>query len=87
MQVLTEVLAAKGGQLRQFIVDDKGTVAIGTFGLKGSVNYDNAAVAVDAADLIVKHLGEYCVCVCVCVCMSVCVCVCVCVCVYVCMYV
>jgi hypothetical protein len=33
-----------------------GTVCIGTFGLRGSVNYDNAAAAVDAADLIVTRL-------------------------------
>ncbi|KAJ1414624.1 nucleotide cyclase, partial [Ochromonadaceae sp. CCMP2298] len=58
MQVLMNVLSQKGGQLRQFIVDDKGTVAIATFGLKGSVNYDNAAAAVDAADLIVQQLGN-----------------------------
>jgi UDP-N-acetylmuramoylalanine-D-glutamate ligase len=31
-------------------------VCIGTFGLRGSVNYDNAAAAVDAADLIVTRL-------------------------------
>ena len=35
--------------MRQFIVDDKGTVCIGTFGLRGSVNYDNAGAAVEAA--------------------------------------
>ena len=56
MEVLTEVFYAKGGQLRQFIVDDKGTVCIGTFGLRGSVNYDNAASAIDAADSIVSRL-------------------------------
>ena len=56
MEVLTEVFQSKGGQLRQFIVDDKGTVCIGTFGLRGSVNYDNAASAIDAADSIVSRL-------------------------------
>ena len=56
MEVMTEVFLAKGGQLRQFIVDDKGTVCIGTFGLRGSVNYDNAAAAVDAADLIIARI-------------------------------
>ena len=56
MEVMTEVFLAKGGQLRQFIVDDKGTVCIGTFGLRGSMNYDNAAVAVDAADLIIARI-------------------------------
>jgi len=56
MEVVTEVFNNKGGHLRQFIVDDKGTVCIGTFGLRGSVNYDNAAAAIDAADLIVSRL-------------------------------
>jgi hypothetical protein len=32
MEVITKILKERGGQLRQFIVDDKGTVAIGTFG-------------------------------------------------------
>lgn len=45
-----------GGQLRQFIVDDKGTVGIASFGLRGSVNEDNAANAVEAANAIVDGL-------------------------------
>lgn len=46
------------GHIRQFIVDDKGTVAIGTFGLRGSVNSDNAASAVDTAYRIIESLEE-----------------------------
>lgn len=53
---ILQVLRDKGGQLRQFIVDDKGTVAIGTFGLRGSTNVDNAASAVEAALEIVMAL-------------------------------
>lgn len=45
-----------GGQLRQFIVDDKGTVCIGTFGLRGSMNVDNAATAIETAKVIIKNL-------------------------------
>jgi hypothetical protein len=59
IHIITDVLQLKGGQLRQFIVDDKGTVSIATFGLRGSVNYDNAAAAVEAADLIVTRLKEH----------------------------
>ncbi len=36
--------------------DDKGTVAIGSFGLRGSTTYDNAASAVEAALNIIVHL-------------------------------
>lgn len=46
IKIITSIFLDRGGQLRQFIVDDKGTVCIGTFGLKGSVNYDNAAAAI-----------------------------------------
>jgi hypothetical protein len=42
--------------MRQFIVDDKGTVCIGTFGLRGSVSDDNAAAALDTAKMIVDKL-------------------------------
>lgn len=46
------------GHVRQFIVDDKGAVVIGTFGLRGSMNSDNAAVAIDTARRIVERLDE-----------------------------
>jgi hypothetical protein len=57
-QVLCGILMDKGGQLRQFIVDDKGTVCIGTFGLRGSAAVDNAAQALEAALLIIEGLKE-----------------------------
>lgn len=56
MEMLLSGLKEHGGQLRQFIVDDKGTVGIGTFGLRGSVNYDNAAAATEAAISIISKL-------------------------------
>lgn len=56
MEVLCKVFSETGGQLRQFIVDDKGTVCIGTFGLKGSVGVDNAAAALETAKSIVIRL-------------------------------
>jgi class 3 adenylate cyclase len=54
--VMAETFHEKGGQVRQFIVDDKGTVCIGTFGLRGAVNYDNASAAVETAELILHGL-------------------------------
>eukprot|EP01034_Spumella_vulgaris_P040221 gene40221-biopygen34159 len=44
--------------MRQFIVDDKGTVCIGTFGLRGSVSDDNAAAALETAKMIVDKLSR-----------------------------
>jgi hypothetical protein len=58
MDILTTIFMEKGGQLRQFIVDDKGTVCIGTFGLRGAVNYDDAAAAIEAAKSIIVQLRE-----------------------------
>lgn len=49
MEIVVKSLKDQGGQLRQFIVDDKGTVFIGSFGLRGSVSHDNAAAAVESA--------------------------------------
>ena len=54
--VMAQTFSDKGGQVRQFIVDDKGTVCIGTFGLRGAVNYDNAAASMEAAELILSGL-------------------------------
>ncbi|RYH25990.1 adenylate/guanylate cyclase domain-containing protein [archaeon] len=56
MEALCEVFTETGGQMRQFIVDDKGTVCIGTFGLRGSVGVDNAAAALETAKKIVIRL-------------------------------
>eukprot|EP01031_Cornospumella_fuschlensis_P025264 gene25264-30508_t len=47
MQVLCKAFLGHGGQMRQFIIDDKGTVCIGTFGLRGSMASDNAAAAIE----------------------------------------
>lgn len=44
------------GQVRQFISDDKGTVCIASFGLRGSATLNLAATAVDAAMKIQKEL-------------------------------
>ena len=45
------------GQVRQFINDDKGTVCIVSFGLRGSVMLNAAATAINAAQDIVKALA------------------------------
>lgn len=44
------------GQVRQFISDDKGTVCIASFGLRGSATLNLSARAVDAAVKIQKEL-------------------------------
>lgn len=59
LESIVGALREKGGQLRQFIVDDKGTVCIGTFGLRGSVNHDNAAASIEAAHSIIFSLREH----------------------------
>lgn len=56
LEVVIESFHRAGGQIRQFIVDDKGTVAIGTFGLRGSVSRDNTSSAVDTALRIMSEL-------------------------------
>eukprot|EP01038_Epipyxis_sp_PR26KG_P008483 gene8483-11467_t len=56
MSVIASALYQQGGQIRQFIVDDKGTVCIGTFGLRGSNTTDNAATALQAANDIINKL-------------------------------
>ena len=56
MEALQQSFSSHGGQMRQFIVDDKGTVCIGTFGLRGSMSDDNAAAALDTAQMIINKL-------------------------------
>lgn len=56
LEVAIECFHRSGGQIRQFIVDDKGTVVIGTFGLRGSVSRDNASSAVDTSLRIISEL-------------------------------
>ena len=58
MQVIIDGISIYNGQLRQFIVDDKGTVAIATFGLRGSVGADNAASAIESSRAIIQGLAD-----------------------------
>jgi class 3 adenylate cyclase len=58
LEALNRAIYSHGGHLRQFIVDDKGTVCIASFGLRGAVNDDNAANAMDAANLIIRDLDK-----------------------------
>jgi hypothetical protein len=46
---ILKALGQFGGSLRQFVVDDKGCVAIGCFGLSGSSNQNNCVQAVEYA--------------------------------------
>lgn len=55
-EILGSAFSSNGGQIRQFIVDDKGTVCIGTFGLRGSMSLDNSAVALETAKNIIIGL-------------------------------
>ena len=56
MKIVTKTLTEKSGQIRQFIHDDKGTVCIGTIGLRGSTTENNSAAAVVAAKSIILQL-------------------------------
>jgi hypothetical protein len=56
MEIVVKTLKEKGGQIRQFIHDDKGTVCIGTMGLRGSSTEDNSAAAVVTAKSIISQL-------------------------------
>jgi hypothetical protein len=56
-EVIVQEFDKAGGQIRQFIVDDKGTVAIGTFGLRGSVSRENSSSAIDTAFRIIDRLN------------------------------
>lgn len=58
MELLCTAFKENDGQLRQFIVDDKGTVCIGTFGLRGAVSADNAAAAVLTAKKIISGMPQ-----------------------------
>jgi class 3 adenylate cyclase len=56
MKAISKAMEKHNGQLRQFIIDDKGTVCIGTWGLRRSVSSDCAAMAVTAARDIIRDL-------------------------------
>ncbi len=48
--ILTESVSSRSGQIRQFMYDDKGTVLIASFGLRGSVLLHPADIALGAAE-------------------------------------
>jgi class 3 adenylate cyclase len=56
ISVLGNAIYSCGGQMRQFMVDDKGTVCIATFGLRGAVMEDNAASAIETGLKIIQGL-------------------------------
>lgn len=56
IEVILSETTKSNGQLRQFIIDDKGTVAICTFGMKGATVGDNAAAALATAQKIIRGL-------------------------------
>eukprot|EP01033_Poteriospumella_lacustris_P017867 gene17867-12808_t len=56
-RIVIQCFHKAGGQIRQFIVDDKGTVAICTFGLRGSVSKEAATDAVEASLRLIEMLN------------------------------
>ena len=56
--IISESVSSRSGQVRQFINDDKGTVFIASFGLRGSVLLHPSDTAVDAAIQAQKKLLE-----------------------------
>jgi class 3 adenylate cyclase len=56
MRILVETFAQRGGQIGQYSCGDKGNVCLGTFGLRGSVQQDNAAAAVECAQTIIVRI-------------------------------
>lgn len=55
---VTDTITDYGGVLHQFVVDDKGTVALAAFGLPGSTQEDNAACALRAALALPQKLKQ-----------------------------
>lgn len=58
MEIITKALWEKGGQLLQALHDDKGTIFIGTFGLRGSATEDNAAAGIASSKIILINLQK-----------------------------
>lgn len=56
MRILVETFAQRGGQIGQYSCGDKGNVCLGTFGLRGSVQQDNAAAAIECAQTIIVRI-------------------------------
>ena len=57
-KVLSKCISSRSGQVRQFINDDKGTVFIASFGLRGSVTLHHSATAIDAAKDVQQKLAD-----------------------------
>lgn len=56
--IISDSVNSRSGQVRQFINDDKGTVFIASFGLRGSVILHPADTAVDAANDVQQKLVD-----------------------------
>ena len=56
--VCNDSLQEAGGQLRQFMYDDKGYVCIGTFGLSSSVTKNNCSAGINCARNIMLELNK-----------------------------
>jgi class 3 adenylate cyclase len=56
MTILADAFAEHGGQIGQYSCCEKGNVCLGTFGLRGSVQEDNAAAAIESAQTILVRL-------------------------------
>jgi class 3 adenylate cyclase len=56
MTILADTFAEHGGQIGQYSCCEKGNVCLGTFGLRGSVQEDNAAAAIESAQTILVRL-------------------------------
>ena len=53
MTILADTFAEHGGQIGTYSCCDKGNVCLATFGLRGSVQEDNAAAAIESAQTII----------------------------------
>ena len=53
MTILTDTFAEHGGQIGTYSCCEKGNVCVATFGLRGSVQGDNAAAAIESAQTII----------------------------------
>ena len=56
MTILADAFSDHGGQIGQYSCGDKGNVCLATFGLRGSVQEDNAAAAIESAQAIIVRL-------------------------------
>lgn len=58
LRMMQRITAVNGGEMRQFIVDDKGCVFIGVYGLPGGGHADNSVKAIRASMCIVDGLAS-----------------------------